>query len=454
MNILSIRLRHDIIAEARRQGLSIPVAFYTGDWHSPIDGTQAWACRETMQIDFPDSFAPDLPEAVLEETRRTGLTHYRRAYYRDFNRQFRHTASWIDVNYRFDNVVQYFWTLLRRERIDLVVFNDVPHMGNATVVYHLAHAMGLKVLILRQAFFPGNTWAAERIEDLAVAGFAAHQGSTIPVEETLRSPFYMKGKQAMTRGDYLGRMLRHGVGLVASTLILEFLWHRRGYEKSHIRLNETRQRYHHQRRFDAASISPDPDAKYIYFALHYQPEMNTDIQGGDYVDQVLAIEKLARSIDDDTLIYVKENPIQGGYMRDASFYTRLLAIPQVRLMPMDSSTFDLLRHARVVSTITGTVGWEAVQVGKPVICFGLTWYRGLPGVFEWRDDAGIVAKALGYEQDRAAFLAGVEDLSTRLWKGGIQQISVEQMEASDRARNPEVIVSNIREIIARMTPDQ
>ena len=37
------------------------------------------------------------------------------------------------------------------------------------------------------------------------------------------------------------------------------------------------------------------------------------------------------------------------------------------------------------SSISGTVGWEAVRKGKPALVFGPTWYADFPGVQRWRE---------------------------------------------------------------------
>ena len=41
------------------------------------------------------------------------------------------------------------------------------------------------------------------------------------------------------------------------------------------------------------------------------------------------------------------------------------------------------------ATITGTVGWEAITGGKPVIIFGRAWYKTLTGVYTFSPELDL-----------------------------------------------------------------
>jgi hypothetical protein len=51
-----------------------------------------------------------------------------------------------------------------------------------------------------------------------------------------------------------------------------------------------------------------------------------------------------------------------------------------------------------VATITGTVGWEALQKAKNVLIFGNTWYQNFPGVFQYKPSL-TYEKILNYTID-------------------------------------------------------
>lgn len=138
---------------------------------------------------------------------------------------------------------------------------------------------------------------------------------------------------------------------------------------------------------DLADI-PDFKAKYVCLTLHYQPEMTSNPSGDIFVDQLLCIEMLAKYLPSQYLIYVKEHPHQffanreGHTSRITQFYEDIKEYPNVRLIPLDTDSFKPIRESSAVATITGTAGWEAMVLGKPVINFGLSWYESYKGVLK------------------------------------------------------------------------
>lgn len=133
--------------------------------------------------------------------------------------------------------------------------------------------------------------------------------------------------------------------------------------------------------------------KYVIFALHYQPEATTSPSGGVFVDQLLVIEMLDRLLPPDVKVLVKEHPSQFyGVLESASagrskvFYDSFSKFSE-RVIPvsLDLGSFALIDNSEAVVTITGTIGIESIARGKPVLCFGRTWYEGCQGVFRIRD---------------------------------------------------------------------
>ena len=124
-----------------------------------------------------------------------------------------------------------------------------------------------------------------------------------------------------------------------------------------------------------------PTEKFFLFTLHVQPEASTDVLAPYFVEQISVIRQIALSLPPNYRLVVKEHvPAFGS--RSSNFYKTIQSIPNVWLLSPEFSNQELLKVCSGVVTITGTIGWEAWCVGKPVAVFGNTRYDSLPGVYK------------------------------------------------------------------------
>lgn len=146
-----------------------------------------------------------------------------------------------------------------------------------------------------------------------------------------------------------------------------------------------------RKKHDSIAIKPDLSQKYIYFAMHLQPERTSTPEAELFEDHLLAIDILAKSLPEGWKLYVKENPrqfdrkvnlLKGKHFRDSSDYEDILQLPNVEIISQDVPTKDLIANAQIVSTLSGSVGWEALQAGKPVFIFANAWYGACRSCFE------------------------------------------------------------------------
>lgn len=118
---------------------------------------------------------------------------------------------------------------------------------------------------------------------------------------------------------------------------------------------------------------------FAFFPLHIEPEITTLLYAPFYKDQLWVIKQAARSLPLDFKLYVKEHPGMYGY-RTRRFYKELKKIPNVKLLKPTVDPFPIIKNAKLIFTISGTSGWEAVQLKKPVIIFSDVFYSQLPMV--------------------------------------------------------------------------
>ena len=130
---------------------------------------------------------------------------------------------------------------------------------------------------------------------------------------------------------------------------------------------------------------------YIYLPLHFQAEATTIGLGIEHVNQVDMVEKLHNKLPEGFKIILKEHPAQhfDDILRSKFFYKRIKNLPNVYFTNVNDDSFDLIKNSKIVTTITGTAGWEALKFQKPVITFGLAWYNSLDHVHKWNEKINI-----------------------------------------------------------------
>ena len=121
---------------------------------------------------------------------------------------------------------------------------------------------------------------------------------------------------------------------------------------------------------------PKKGEDFAYFPLHFEPELATLLLAPFYVNQIALIQNIAKSLPVHFKLYVKEHPSM-LYYRSPSYFKELKKIPNLRLIDTRVNSFDLIKESKIVLTITGTAGWEAVLLKKPIITFGSCFYNEL-----------------------------------------------------------------------------
>lgn len=123
------------------------------------------------------------------------------------------------------------------------------------------------------------------------------------------------------------------------------------------------------------AFTPEKD-HYVYFPLHLEPEIALLLQAPYQTDQAALIRQIARSLPVNYKLYVKDHPEMAQY-RPRSFYKSIKRNPNVKLINASIRGFDLILGAKLITTITGSTGWEAIMLKKPVITFGHVFYNSL-----------------------------------------------------------------------------
>jgi len=141
----------------------------------------------------------------------------------------------------------------------------------------------------------------------------------------------------------------------------------------------------------------NPNQKFVYYALHVQPERTVSIDSPFNNNQINIITNIAKSIPVDCLVYVKEHPTQIAYAwRPISYYKQIMALPNVIMLHPSVNSEDLIKKCSIVATIGGTVGLECGFFNKHCITFTETEFSHLSYVHKIKDIEELPKKIRDY----------------------------------------------------------
>ena len=121
--------------------------------------------------------------------------------------------------------------------------------------------------------------------------------------------------------------------------------------------------------------------RYAIFFLHVQPENTVEGMAFDYQDQANTLRNILAALPADMELVVKEHSPMLGY-RPLEFYSQLLHMPGLIFADTHEDSHDLITHAAVVVTLTGTVALEALLYGVPAIVLGSIFFDGFNGIYK------------------------------------------------------------------------
>jgi len=126
-----------------------------------------------------------------------------------------------------------------------------------------------------------------------------------------------------------------------------------------------------QRFLDINAIKNIENEKFLYFPLQSEPEASILVNTPFYSNQIALIETVAKAIPINSILYVKEHPLQKIKLwRSVNDYKKIIAIPNVKLLHPSMNAQKILEKSQGVITISGATGFEALFYRKPIILFG------------------------------------------------------------------------------------
>ena len=291
---------------------------------------------------------------------------------------------------------------LEKEKPDFLVLSVIGAIGSF-LLYTIAKKKGIKVLVIRP-MSTENRWTLslsyDNVEYIEDRYKKIKEGAENPHSQAARNFLkkfadnpthyfidYSPEKQATNaRKQFKFLTPKNLLGSAWWFIKNNYLYYRNNNKKDYSNIkpweavfDKTKRKIRMLIGFKDLTNNPDFTENYAFYPLHYEPEIATLLLAPFFTDQLWLIKQIAKCLPFDYKIYVKEHPAMVGY-RPRSFYKELKKIPNLKLISPSVKSFSLINGAKIVTTITGSVGWESSLLKKPVITFGKIFFNSLSTV--------------------------------------------------------------------------
>lgn len=285
-----------------------------------------------------------------------------------------------------DNTIKFFVDIFEKYQPKLVIMQQAGENVSNLLLYQLAKKLGVGILMPNQLYLKNRIVISNNLISREISDeFKKLVNSFDDSSETYDVEFIKK----QDRSESISILLNN------PKLKQSFLQRINSYRKSILynpepiykdigktrlkmikyRINNNLQTRKRKRFLDDNSLTSIKDTKFLYYPLSSEPEARILTTSPFYTNQLALIENIAKSIPIDFVLYVKEHPVQKlKFWRPISYYKKLLAIPNVRLVHPNVNNRDLISQSQGVIAISGGTAFEAIFYKKPVFLFADEYY--------------------------------------------------------------------------------
>jgi hypothetical protein len=159
---------------------------------------------------------------------------------------------------------------------------------------------------------------------------------------------------------------------------------------------------------------------YVYLPLHKEPELALNKYCPLWHDQLHLVRWVSCNLPVGHTLVVKDHRFN-VQRRTVGFYRAIKGLPNVILVNSQSDQFQLIQGSKLVLTINGSTGFEALALGRPMIFFGASFYDKVAASCRLREAESLGEKLLEklgdssaskFNKDALKLLVDAELLST------------------------------------------
>ena len=345
---------------------------------------------------FNHIFDPDY--SIISSDFFSKISYFEKVFLMALDRNLFDPISQIERIRIFHKLVAHAYKLLKKEKIDGIVFFGTPHGAWALTICAVAEILKIKIRYTDFGLFPElstietdinirkNYSKNEYLLGNLINPNESKQINKI-IKERVNSPFVWARKAP--------NKMQKNLKVIKRIIVLfffkpfskyyssEFFFNsisRRGFKYIFKYFKYLRESRKSQNFYQKYAVSTIPKTNSIVIFFHMQPEASTLPMGYIFSDQQLMLEIILASAPKDLTIYIKEHPhiytspAEDRHERSEYFYREILRDKRVKFLDMNLNTNLIIKNAKFICSTCGSVSWEALKLGKSCIVFGRAWF--------------------------------------------------------------------------------
>jgi hypothetical protein len=332
------------------------------------------------------------PYLVNNQASRELIDEARLMFFRSTDRVFLENKSLRYFENYFELLVDYWAAYLICNHISIVLFDATPHFPWDIPLFYVSKSMGIETLIIRRTFYSDAVTICDDFRSGQTKIFSVPVHSRFDIK-TPNKVSLVDRWAAPINSESLRNVKNPFVSL---RCILRSLVYLIRYKNSvinyfhlstaqiAIRLVKRRLSVSRAIGFYMNNVRAIGSGEgYVIFALHFRPERSTIPEGGIYCGQLEAIKKLRAALPQNLCLVIKEHPRQLGdcppdlrrlHQQEILMYKEIIRLPNTKLASLECDQRLLISNSLMTASISGSVVWEGLLLGKPGITFANTWH--------------------------------------------------------------------------------
>lgn len=172
----------------------------------------------------------------------------------------------------------------------------------------------------------------------------------------------------------------------------------------------------------------EADGVNVLYPMHDERDFQVAVRERHAVPQVHLLKYVASTLPPGYRLWIKPHPhhLEAHHQL---LLREIRDIPNIGFLNPQTSYVDAINGCDVVFTLASTLGFEALKLGKPVVCYGSPFYGGYGITMDVRDPRLIsesITKAVGSVPDQNAVHGLIARMEEYSWSGQFTPLRLEE----------------------------